>query len=469
MWSDYRLHLRQRVEMRDDGSDRLIVNTDGSAIRCHAIQPDQHALLAALSNGGGFRDDLIAQVAAGCPDADEARLLRLLDRLAAKGFLAFTLTAATAPLASLEPVAPGFELLPPEDMTAAFRLSRFAWLRRAGDATLLECGLGHASLSLFDGRMAAWIGMLAQPQTASSLAAALPGTTPQTAAGFVWLLRHMRAVFPCDADGLIAEDSDPVLQHWDYHELLFHTRSRLRGDNPAFGVRPRFFDTPPRVPAIKPAGQGQKIVLAPPPTRHAEFFEVLESRCSIREKGEQALEIGQLSEFLWHVARIKSHVLATPGRPQEYERTHRPCAGGGAMHELELYLTVHRCQGLTPGMYRYAPLNHELEFISDPIQPQIALLSDARSASGMQEMPDILITLASRFDRIAWKYQGMAYAATLKHVGVMYQQMYLVATALGLAPCALGSGNPDKFVRAAGLDAFEESSVGEFMLSSKPS
>ncbi len=46
--------------------------------------------------------------------------------------------------------------------------------------------------------------------------------------------------------------------------------------------------------------------------------------------------------------------------------------------------------------------------------------------------------------------------------------MYLVATALGLAPCALGAGNSDTFAEAVGIDYFAETSVGDFMLSSAP-
>jgi SagB-type dehydrogenase family enzyme len=66
-----------------------------------------------------------------------------------------------------------------------------------------------------------------------------------------------------------------------------------------------------------------------------------------------------------------------------------------------------------------------------------------------------------------WKYESMAYAATLKHVGVLYQTMYLVARAMGLAPCALGGGNADGFAAAAGTDPYVESSVGEFVLGSR--
>jgi hypothetical protein len=42
--------------------------------------------------------------------------------------------------------------------------------------------------------------------------------------------------------------------------------------------------------------------------------------------------------------------------------------------------------------------------------------------------------------------------------------MYLTATAMGLAPCAIGGGDADLFARAAGTDYCAESSVGEFLL-----
>ena len=61
----------------------------------------------------------------------------------------------------------------------------------------------------------------------------------------------------------------------------------------------------------------------------------------------------------------------------------------------------------------------------------------------------------------------MAYNVMLKNVGVLYQTLYLVATAMDLAPCALGGGDSDLFARAVGLDYFAETSVGEFLLGSK--
>ncbi|MEV4578534.1 nitroreductase family protein [Nonomuraea jabiensis] len=63
-----------------------------------------------------------------------------------------------------------------------------------------------------------------------------------------------------------------------------------------------------------------------------------------------------------------------------------------------------------------------------------------------------------------WKYEGMGYALTLKHVGVLYQTLYCVATAMGLAACGLGSGDSAAFAEATGRDPLEECAVGEFMI-----
>ncbi len=61
----------------------------------------------------------------------------------------------------------------------------------------------------------------------------------------------------------------------------------------------------------------------------------------------------------------------------------------------------------------------------------------------------------------------MGYALILKDLGAMYATMYLVATAMGLAPCALGGGDSELFSRITGLDPYEEPAIGEFLLGSR--
>ena len=98
----------------------------------------------------------------------------------------------------------------------------------------------------------------------------------------------------------------------------------------------------------------------------------------------------------------------------------------------------------------------------------LALLEGSRSPPPHSTLPDVLFVIAARFPRVSWKYESIAYSLILKDVGVLFQTMYLVATAMSLSPYALGRGDPDLFCRVAGTDFAQESSVGEFALSGAP-
>ena len=182
---------------------------------------------------------------------------------------------------------------------------------------------------------------------------------------------------------------------------------------------------------------------------------VLEDRRSVRVHDDDApLTVAQLGEFLFRTARVR-------------DQAHRPYPSGGASYELEIYPVVRNVAGLAPGLYHYDPAGHRLETVPAADQAALMALSElARAASLMTAPPQVTFVIAARPGRVMWKYQSMAYALTLKHVGVLYQVMYLVATAMGLAACGLGGGDSDAFAKAAGLGYLDETSVGEFILGS---
>ena len=66
-----------------------------------------------------------------------------------------------------------------------------------------------------------------------------------------------------------------------------------------------------------------------------------------------------------------------------------------------------------------------------------------------------------------WKYEGMGYELALKNSGVLTGLMYLVATAMGLAPCALGSGDSAAFALLSGIDPLVEPYIADFAIGSK--
>jgi SagB-type dehydrogenase family enzyme len=88
-------------------------------------------------------------------------------------------------------------------------------------------------------------------------------------------------------------------------------------------------------------------------------------------------------------------------------------------------------------------------------------------ATGRTVVSQVLVCVAARFGRMGWPYEGIVYATTLKNTGALLQTMYLVATAMGLAPSAIGRGNSDLFATLAGTDYYAETTVGEFMLGSR--
>lgn len=462
----YQLQLRRAIRLVSDGDDLLLACADGRGLRSHQPGVGIRALLEGLVQGGKTAEKLVELATAAEAPVDASRLYFLLASLENKGFLNYTLAVEQQPLATLEPISPAFRFAGVAHR-GAWRLSRFACLRREDETMLAESPLGHARVVLHDARLCALPALLAVPHGLDALAAALPAFTPEQLDAMLALLLNAGVAFPCDAAGLIAEDADAALRHWEFHDLFFHTRSRGGRHAYPLGGTYRFKGELPHTPALKAPMSAERTELPRPDADSVgpDFFAVLEARRSRRTPGETPLTLAQLGEFLWRSARVQTHVPADSKRPCSYESTLRPYPGGGAMHELELYLSVSRCAGLEPGLYRYDPLAHALERLADLGKQQQTMVQGAMASSGLKLPPDVLITLAARFGRLAWKYEGIAYALAQKNVGGLYQQMYLVATALGLAPCALGAGNSDVFAEATGLDYFTETSMGEFLLS----
>jgi SagB-type dehydrogenase family enzyme len=197
----------------------------------------------------------------------------------------------------------------------------------------------------------------------------------------------------------------------------------------------------------------------------------VEARRSERDYGDRPLDARQLGEFLYRVARIRLEQdveLETPRGPMRMAMACRPYPSGGALYELEFYIVVAACEGIEPGLHYYEPRGHALVPVAALTAEVEGLLRDAAESAGIaRDTVQVLLIISARVPRVSWKYSSMAYALVLKHVGVVYQSMYLAATAMGLAPCALGAGDSDLFARAAGIDYYAETSVGEFLLGSR--
>jgi SagB-type dehydrogenase family enzyme len=412
-------------------------------------------------------------LAEGLDERERRQLPRVLERIAP--FLARAqLLDGTAHL-SVEATAPVEPYtLVPVGPDRPVRLSKFTLLRRREGALVLETPLTAYRCVVRSAAAAAVVSALAGTATAAELAR--PGLPAEAVAE---LLGHLVGASFADAgtrdaDGdHFAADDDEVLRQWDVHDLYFHSRSRLGRTDEPYGGRFPHVGTIEPLPPVRPAPAGEPIPLHRPRlddilSRDPSLVAVMEGRQSIRAYGEQPLHIDQLGEFLYRTARVRGVYGPRPDQKMPYAGSTRPYPCGGAAYELELYLTVRRCAGLAPGVYHYDAAEHALRLVNDDPEIRRQLIDLGSLSTGGEAVPDVLFTVTSRFQRLSWKYQSIAYAVTLKHVGVLYQTMYLVATAMGLAACGLGSGNSALAERAFGLDPLRESAVGEFLLGSAP-
>lgn len=461
----YGLSWAKSVTLEADGDDLLLQAYARHALRLRQPNEAQRHLVALLHSGGSNASELCEAVQRHAPGADLARLYYLLTLAANKALLCYTVVYQGQPLASLEPLAAAFQF-EPLAATQRYQLSRFACLRRDGHDTVVECPLGHARLVLHDARAACLVALLSQALTATELVALQPGLDEPTVAAFITLLHNARVASAVDAEGALPEDTHAPLQQWEFHDLLFHSRSRAGRHDAPMGASFRWASQVRPLPAVKPPMSTRRIPLEPPQeTLNMPFLAVIEARRSQHQAGATPLQLTQLSALLYHAARIKACHEPDPARAQAYAATQRPSASGGAMHALELYLTVTRCAGLATGFYHYDPLAHALEHLTELQTDHHDLLQAACQATGTAQPPDVLISMAARFQRNSWKYQSIAYALILKDVGALTQQLYLVATALRLAPCALGGGDSDLFAKLVGTDYYAETTVGEFTVS----
>jgi SagB-type dehydrogenase family enzyme len=228
----------------------------------------------------------------------------------------------------------------------------------------------------------------------------------------------------------------------------------------------------PPPPATRASWPGHKIDLPKPSTAAAgaisPFTELMRTRHSTRGFDDASpITLAELSRFLDSAARIQLKWQGTIDQGDAgpvIDYTTRPYPAAGSSYELELYLTVANCKGLERGFYHYDADQHALVAIAARPHDLEMQLTSAEFAMGAPGAPQILITMAARFNRISWKYSSIAYSLILKDVGVLIQTFYLMATEMGLGGCAIGSNNIDLFARMTGIEFHVEGPVGQFAL-----
>jgi SagB-type dehydrogenase family enzyme len=461
------------LSVRINGHVTLESHADGQIVACfdHQSVGLGHFSAAAADRAQDLREGLPLSSFESDRRSVDKEIHSFVRQLAGLGLLEFRLARDGGDEVVIEPqFADYWPQTPPLADADVLVLSRFAYMRRRGNEMVLESPRAGALFTICDPKIATVLAMLSTPQQINQLRRQddFPGIE------LLALLLDCQILFKIDPardSGLRPAEGDDSLVLWDFHDLLFHTRSTEgRHANPLGGRYPYAGVMPP-LPAVRPCWPGKKIDLrksAAPSEVISPIAKLLRERHSTRTFDDrQPITLAELSRFLDGTARVQSRwtdKLDFGDDGPEVEHAARPYPSGGGEYELELYLAVDKCEGLAQGFYHYDAGGHALVPIGAQTHKLEALLMGAEFAMGAPAAPQILITIAARFGRVSWKYSALAYALILKDVGVLMQTFYMMATDMGLGGCAVGISNIDLFAKMTGIEFHVEGPVGQFAL-----
>lgn len=231
-------------------------------------------------------------------------------------------------------------------------LSRFAYLRRRGNEMVLESPRAGALFRICDPAIAATLARLSQPHKVNALRKQVASLNSDLLA----LLLDSRMLIKLgakDGDGTRMSEGDGNLVLWDFHDLMFHTRSTEGRHADPVGGAYAYAGAVPPLPAVRPLWPGRKISLGQPakPEAVSPFARLLRERHSTRDFDDQhPVTLVELAQFLGTTARVLSEWKSGADFDEGVEVTYssRPYPAAGSAYELELYLAVSNCEGWLP-------------------------------------------------------------------------------------------------------------------------
>ena len=144
----------------------------------------------------------------------------------------------------------------------------------------------------------------------------------------------------------------------------------------------------------------------------------------------------------------------TDGR---WGQVRRSAPSSGALYPIETYVVVHHVDGIDPGVYHYAIVEHELEQRRSG-DFRARTVDQALGQEFLGECGAVLFLTNIR-KRMRPKYQDRSYRYGLLEAGNIGENAYLAAVSLGLGACGVGAFMDDQINATLGVDGTEEAAV----------
>lgn len=176
-----------------------------------------------------------------------------------------------------------------------------------------------------------------------------------------------------------------------------------------------------------------------------EFKQLMDQRRTLRKYSSAALSLDELAYLLWSTQGVQKKTETT---------TLRPVPSAGARHAFETYLLVNQVEGLTPGVYRYLALEHQLIAVNLS-KGILEKLIEASRQKFIAEAPVCFMWIAVT-ERMTWRYGDRGYRYLFLDAGHVCQNLYLSAESIHCGACAIDAYLDDEMNQLLGLDGEEQ-------------
>ncbi len=180
--------------------------------------------------------------------------------------------------------------------------------------------------------------------------------------------------------------------------------------------------------------------------------DAIRKRESRRAFSDEALSLEELSYLLWATQGIRKI------HPQRVWAM-RTVPSGGCRHPMETYLWVRNVDGVSPGLYRYAPLEHVLAAVNAPGAGALSDLAEICYEQTFVDKAAVTFIWTTIPYRTEWRYGPDSLKDILLSCGHICQNLYLACESIGAGTCAIVAYNQDSLDQFLGIDGVDEISL----------
>ena len=284
--------------------------------------------------------------------------------------------------------------------------------------------------------------------------AAAPAADRRAVRRLIERLQRQSLLQSADASTQARERAMAAWTGWNPAAGFFHTATKdvrylsQRESLQAGRRRARAWPVPP---AVKRYPKAKLTALSPPATAGG-LAAALLNRRTWRRFSSRKLPLDALATLLGLTAGVQKWV-----KVPVYGRVPlKTSPSGGARHPIEVYVLARTVQGLTPGLYHYAPDVHSLELLRKGIRK--GHIAKYLPGNVWFSQASAIVLFTAVFERQLWRYPyARAYRSALIEAGHLAQTFCLVATDLQLAPFCLSAFSDSSIERDLGIDGITES------------